>query len=65
MLKVVNTFLHGQGMVGGKVIREVEWGYHFNSQLEETFYQGMRESLALSTYSISINMFGLSLQECT
>ena len=44
---LVNMFLHGQ-------VRGVYWGYHYISQLGETFYQGMRESLTISTYSISI-----------
>ena len=39
---LVNMLLHGQ------------WGEGGISQLEGTFYTGMRESLTLSTYSISI-----------
>ena len=31
-----------------------DWGYCYISQLGETFYQGMRKSLTISTFSISI-----------
>ena len=46
-----NTFLHDQRKDLGKVIGE----NGVVSYRTETFYQGMRESLTISTYFISIN----------
>ena len=44
---LVKTFFHGmEGMGDG--------GYRFISQLEEAFYQGIQESLTISTYYITI-----------
>ena len=50
---LVNTVLHGHVRGCGKVIWG-KWGYRNISQLGETFLHGIRESLAISTYSISI-----------
>ena len=48
---LVNMFLNSKRMGWDKVIRR---GYLYISQLGETFYQGMQESLTVSTYYISI-----------
>ena len=49
-----NAFLHCQMRGLGKVIKGE--GYRYISQLGETFYQGIRESLTISTHSKSITM---------